>query len=238
MSRKSLLLTLLTVLGLGSSIAAVLLVLVLHEPRFYIRAAVPPGAQRTQWNAEFQAELFNRLVTGIANQRNWEARFQQEWINSYFAEDYLTKHSAENPLPEGISEPRISLEPDHIRLGFRYGKGPLKTVVSLQIRIWLVAREVNTVALEFESLHAGALPVSAQSLLQRIADFAHQKDIDPTWYRRNGHPVLVLRFQANRSHPTFLLQRLEPSAGGIRISGRSLDSTPLPLNGTTVSSMP
>src|SRR5262249_12529331 len=130
-------------------------------------------------------------------------------------------------------------EQNRIRLGFRYGKGPLTTVVSLQIRIWLVAREVNTVALEFESLHAGALPVSAQSLLHRIADFAHQKDIDPTWYRRNGHPVLVLRFQADRSRPTFLLQRLEASTGALRISGCSLDSGPQPpVSGTAVSLRP
>jgi hypothetical protein len=219
MSRKSLLLTLLIVLLLAGAAGTGLLLLIKYEPRFYVRADVPVGEQRKQWNDDFQAE-FTRLVNGIVNGRVWGGSFQQQWINSYFAEDYLAKHSAENPLPAGITEPRLSLEPDHIRLGFRYGRGPWSTVISLTIRPWLVAREQNTVALEFESLHAGALPISAQSLLQRIGDFAHQRDIDATWYRRNGHPVLLLRFQADRSHPTFLLQGLELSAGTLRISGR------------------
>ena len=64
----------------------------------------------------------------------------------------------------GISEPRLSLEPDRIRLGFRYGAGPWSTVVSLMIRVWLVPREQNTVALEFESLHSGDVLFTANEI--------------------------------------------------------------------------
>jgi hypothetical protein len=223
MSRKSLLLTLLIVFALAGAIGTGLVLLLGYEPRFYVRAAIPAGQQRKDWNDKFQ-EQFTNLLTGILNGRVWGGTFEQQWVNSYFAEDYVGKHSAENPLPPDISEPRLCLEKDRIRLGFRYGKGPWSTVVSLTVRAWLVPREQNTIALEFESLQAGALPISAQSLLQRIGDFAHQKDIDPTWYRRNGHPVLVLRLQADRSHPTFLLQRLDVSPGTLTISGRDSSS--------------
>ena len=226
MSRKSLFLTSLIVVVLAAGIGAGLWLLFRHEPDFYVRAAVPSGQQRTQWNDEFESKFFNSLLGGIVNLHDWGADFTQEQINSYLAQDYLTKHSTENPLPEGISEPRIVFEPDHLRLGFRYGVGPWNTVVSLKLRVWLVARELNTVALEVESLRAGALPISAESLLQRIADFVHRKDIDPIWYRRNGHPVLIVRFQADRTPQTFQLQRLDLEGGITHISGRSLENTP------------
>src|SRR5438270_12183032 len=93
------------------------------------------------------------------------------------------------------------------------------------MRVWLVNKEPNVVALEFEKIHAGALPISAQSLLDRVADFAHQKDIEAMWYRHNGRPVLVLRFEADKSNPRFQLLQLELRPGMLRIQGKSLEGS-------------
>ncbi len=125
-----------------------------------------------------------------------------------------------------LSEPRVAIEPDKLRVGFRYGMGSWSTVVSIDLRVWLVAKEPNVVALEFEGMHAGALPISSQSLLENASQTARRHDIDPTWYRHNGHPVLLLRFQAGRSRPTFQLQQFELHAGVLSIAGHSLDTTP------------
>jgi hypothetical protein len=167
-----------------------------------------------------------RLSGGIVDKRQWDGRFTEEQINSYCQEDLLKEHADGQPLPEGISEPRIALdEPDRIRLAFRYGKGLWSTVVSIDLHVWLVATEPNVVALEFQGMFAGALPISSQSLLEHASETARQHDIEPTWYRHNGHPVLLLRFQAGRSRPTFQLQQLDLHQGVLCIRGRSLDSS-------------
>ena len=70
------------------------------------------------------------------------------------------------------------------------------------------------------------LPISSQSLLERVSDSARQHDIDPTWYRYHGRPVLLLHFQASRSRPTVQLQQLDLHQGVLCIAGRSLDTTP------------
>src|SRR5207245_7134991 len=163
---------------------------------------------------------------GISDKRQWDAHFTQEQINSYFQEDFLEEHPDDRPLPERISEPRVAIESDKIRVGFRYTTGPWSTVVSIDLRVWLVAKEPNVVALEFEGMHAGALPISSQSLLESASESARRNDIDPTWYRHNGHPVLLLRFQAGRSRPTFQLQQFDLHAGALSIGARSLDTTP------------
>jgi isocitrate/isopropylmalate dehydrogenase len=64
------------------------------------------------------------------------------------------------------------------------------------------------VALELQSLHAGALPVAAHSLLERISEAARQNNVDVTWYRHEGHPVALLRFQADQDRPTVKLEHL------------------------------
>jgi hypothetical protein len=225
MSRKSLLLAIAIVLGLVGGATAVLAVLLRHEPAFYLRSAVTPGDYRKKCSDEFESEFYNRLVGGVANKRQWDARFTEDQINSYFEEGFVQDHNAERPLPEWVHQPRVALEQDQIRLGFRYGTGIWSTVVSIDLRAWLVAKEPNVVALEFQGIHAGALPISTQWFLDQFFEAARQRDsIDPTWYRHKGHPVLVLRFQADRSHPTFQLQRLDLRPGMLLITGRSLDS--------------
>jgi hypothetical protein len=225
MTRKSLILAIGIVLFLLGSAGAALYLLARYEPAFYVRGNIAPGDQRKALSGECIAEFF-KVLNGIARDRGeWEGRLKEEQVNSYFAEDFITNHSVEYPLPDGFSEPRVALEADRIRLGFRYGSGWKSTVISIDMRVWLIAREPNAVALKFERIHAGALPISAQSLLDRVADFAHQKDIEATWYRHNGRPVLVLRFEADKSNPRFRLLQLELRPGMLRIHGKSLDGS-------------
>jgi hypothetical protein len=231
MRRRSITLTIAIVVFLTGGVGSALGLLLRHEPAFFVRATIPPSAHRSKCSGEFVRELV-RLFAGISDKRQWDGRFTEEQINSYCQEDLLKEHTDAPPLPEGIREPRVALEPERIRLAFRYGTGFWSTVVSINLRPWLVAKEPNVVALEFEGMHAGALPISSQSLLERAWEFARQHDIDPTWYRYNGHPVLLLRFQAGRNRPTFQLQQLDLHPGMLCIGGRSLDTTPQANLGT------
>src|SRR5438132_7214988 len=229
MSRKSMVLAIAVVLFLLGSTGAVLYLLVRYQPAFYVRSKVAPGEHRKALSRECIAEFF-KVLTGIANARkgdDWEGRFKEELVNSYFAEDFITNHNAEYPLPDGFSEPRVAFEGDRIRLAFRYGTGWKSTIITIDMRVWLIAKEANVVALKFERIHAGVLPISAQSLLDCVADFAHQKDIEATWYRHSGRPVLVLHFEADKSNPHFQLLQLELRPGMLRIQGKSLDGAAL-----------
>jgi hypothetical protein len=223
MSRRSLLLALLIVISLAATGSTIFIFLLRYEPAFYARGAIPPGEKRTQQSKQCISE-FTSILSGILNKDQGSAQFREEQLNSYFQEDFITKHSSENPLPNGFSNLRVAFDPSKLRLAFRYGRGLFSTVISVAVRPWIVAREANVVALEFESLHAGAVPISAQWLLERVSEAARQQDIDVSWYRLNGHPVVLLRFQAGRLHPTFQLRRLELRQGMLLISGRSLEA--------------
>jgi hypothetical protein len=126
-----------------------------------------------------------------------------------------------------MSDPRVAVEADHIRLAFRYGCPPWSTVITIDFRAWLPTHEPNVVALELQRLRAGALPIVAQSLLERVSEAARRNDIEVRWFRHNGHPVALLRFQAAQPRPTAKLQRLELQAGRLVVGGRALEDAPL-----------
>jgi hypothetical protein len=227
MSRKSFILGI-TLLGLlGAAVAGILGLLVLHEPEFYHHAELPPGQEREQHSHDFEAKVF-QLYNGINNDREWREKFTEAQINSYLEEDFIRSGIQDRMLPEGISDPRISFGPGKIRVAFRYGGHSwCSTIVTIDFGVWLCQKDVNVVAMELQGLHAGSLPITAQSLLDRVSEVARRQDIEVTWYRLNGNPVAVLRFQATQPRPTVRLERLEVSEGQLLIVGRSAEAAPL-----------
>jgi hypothetical protein len=227
MSRKSVLLGLAILLLLVGGTAAVVGVLLYHEPQFYRETALPPGEERQKHSQEFVGKC-SHLFNSITYDREWRETFTEAQINSYFDEDFIKSAVSDRVLPEGIRDPRVTISPERVRLAFRYNCEPwCNTVVSIDLKVWLT-QEVNVVALEVESLKAGSLPISAQSLLERVSEVARRQDIEVPWYRHQGNPVALLRFQANQSRPTIRLQHLELRHGELVIEGRSADdATPV-----------
>jgi hypothetical protein len=207
------------VLLLVGSVGTVLVLLLRHEPAFYRRCHMSASDDRTRLSNDFETKFFS-LVNGALNARQWGQVIAEEEINGFFQEEFVDKYNS--MLPNQISDPRVALEQDKIRLAFRYGHGLRSTVISIDLKAWLVAAKPNVIVLEFLGIHAGLLPVAAPSLLEQVAEFAHQHDIDPTWYRLNGHPILLLQFQADRTKPTFQLNRLQLRPGKLELAGRCI----------------
>jgi hypothetical protein len=227
MSRKSLLLGAAILLMLAVVVTASLLSLMRHEKDFYATRAVPPSLERQRDSEEFllrSVQVYQSIANGDSQ---WEEHFTEHQINSYFAEGFLTSGISAILLPEGVSEPRVALEADRIRLGFRYGKKPWSTVITLDLRVWLAKKETNVVAVEIQGLHAGGLPISAQSLLERFFEGAQRSGFPVTWYHYNGNPVALLHFEAGQPRPTVKLERLHVHEGILVISGRSVEPSPL-----------
>jgi len=206
------------------SVGAVLVLLLLHEPAVYARVGQPEGEERKQLCGQFNSDLI-RLYDEIRDQPTFGATFSQESINSYFDEDFVRTGVAKSVLPEGVNAPRVAFEPDKIRLAFRYHVGPWSTVITIDMRVWLAnKREPNVIALELQSLHAGSVPIAAQSLLEQISETARQNGIEVIWYRYHGNPVALLKFQANQPHPTIQFVDLQLDTGQLIITGRAIDA--------------
>jgi hypothetical protein len=224
-NRKSVL-VLLGLFVILALVAAGVYLLSLHVPDFYVRAMVPPGKDRQRRATKF-ANDFAQLYQDVTYNRQWLGQFDERDVNSFFQEQLESSGLADPILPKSMSDPRIQIERDRLRLGFRYRWGPLATIISIDMRVWLAAKELNVIALELQGLHAGSLPIAAQSLLEQVSETARQNNIEVTWYRYRGNPVALCRFQADQDRPTFRLDHIALEDHAVRVWGRSSEGPSL-----------
>ncbi len=212
-------------LGLLAAFAGVatgaLLVTVKREPAFYTAATERPA----DWDShERSAKLLTRVLdlqNDIRAKEEWGDTFTADELNCFFAENMGPKDGLTELLPKGFHSPRIAIEGDRMMLGVKYREGFWSSVVWLELKIWLVADQVNVAAVEVCDLKAGRLPFGSQSILDRIGDVARDSSIDVTWYRNKSNPVGLFRFFAKQPRPTSQVLTLEVKDGKLTIAGRS-----------------
>jgi len=220
MRRRRLLISVGLILGFLALVLVGLAAMVKREPSFYTQAEMPAGPDRAALSQQAMAQYSG--ILSLLDDPSWEVSFSAEQINAFFQEHYYQVGGDEN-LPDGFHAPRVKVEDGKMRVGVRYGSGASSTVLSLEIKIWKVADELNTLAMEIVSLQAGSLPLSTGTLLDYISEAARREHIDISWYRQDGHPVAIMRFQADLSRPTFQFDRVELKDGKLTVRGRSTD---------------
>jgi hypothetical protein len=203
--------------GLGGGFYA----LVTHEPQFYREVVQAPGPARQEASREFEKRAL-QLGSDAQYSTEWKFACTTEQVNSYLVEDFLKKDLAKL-LPDQVHDMRVQFLPEEIQLGFKYGQGRLQTVVSLRLRVWLPQKEPNALVVEVISIQAGAMPVAVKAIQEEIAEQLRGQGIKALWYRKDGHPTVVLKFQADRREPSFHFKQLEITAGKFYLEGRTLD---------------
>lgn len=198
-----------------------------YEPGHHRAAERPAGKERLEQSQDFLKEFTGMIadveISKVNPKDQWSQQFTftDEQINSFLAEGFVQQGLAEKLLPEGISEPRVSFEPDLMHLSFRYKTQVMTTVVSIGMKAWVAPSEGNVLALRMEGFHAGAMPFKAQWLLERLSEVARQHDVEVSWYRHEGRPVAILRFQPNQPRPPIKLKQVRIEQGKLTVSGES-----------------
>jgi hypothetical protein len=217
---------LLLVAGMAAAAGAVALT-ARREPEFYARAGAPANWETRERAARLLTRL-NDLKNDVRSKPEWGDTFTAAEMNAFFAENMCSRDGLGAVLPEKLHDPRVAIDGDRVKVGFRYGEGYWSSVVWVEFRVWLIKGEENLAALEVCELRAGRLPLGTQSILDAIAEAAREWNIDVTWYRNEGNPVGVFKFFADQpGNPPTQVLTLEAADGKITVAGRS-NLTPTP----------
>jgi hypothetical protein len=167
-----------------------------HVPDFYERALVHGAAEQDS------SERFERQALALHNQVRrsgpWEARFTEEEINAWLAATVPEKFP--QLLSSGVSEPRVAIEGEIVRLAVRYQRGGTSTVVSLAARLRLTD-EPNQIAIEIGEARSGSLPLPLAGFLNEIKAHASQAGIAVRWTESAGRPVALFRLPLENRLP-------------------------------------
>ena len=134
-------------------------------------------------------------------------------------------------LPGRFHSPRVAIDGDRLKLGFKYGHGFWSSVVWVELKVWLVANKSNLVAVEVCDLRAGRLPIGSQSILDWITEFARDSNVEVTWYRHKSNPVGLFRFYADQQQASSQILTFDVKDGKIVIAGKLVSDQPAPPTG-------
>jgi hypothetical protein len=209
---------------------SVLGAVVKHEPNFYRQCQVPPSDGRKRLALEFVSRFGNMMATvRHRSEENWSCDASEAQLNSFFEEVWVQMGEAEGLRNLGMSSPNVVLDKDHVRLAFRYGSGWFSTVISYDLKVWLVPKEANVIAVEIQSARAGGLPISNHSILHQLTEFARKQNFKVTLYRHEGNTVALLDLQGDQQHPSAVMTTLEIDTNRVSIRGRTLEHARAPL---------
>jgi hypothetical protein len=198
------------------TIPAIVWLSLTYQPSYYRAMTRASRAGRADQAKKFVAQSL-QLRNDICNEPAWEAVFSDEEVNAWLAEDLIT-HFADQ-LPPEVDEPRLLFEFDRITLAFQLHQRGIHSVITVVARPRVP--EGNTVELTLEKIRAGILPVPADNFLDRIIDYARSHGVDVQWSRKDGYPVVVMRYTPNLDREDVRLEEVQIGNGQIRLAGRS-----------------
>lgn len=172
-----------------------------------------------------QAEQLERQVLELRNtarqKGEWQTTWTAEQINAWLA----TELPAQFPhlLPEGFSDPRVQVTPDHLQWGCRFQKDKLDTILWLDVTLFLTD-ETNVLACQVRKVRAGLLPVPASQVTAEVERLARRADMPVKWDQAGGDPIALIRLPsqiADLGDRKVVFERLELRDGEIVFGGRS-----------------
>jgi hypothetical protein len=217
MPKKKFSVVCLSLLLLIAATLAGLVGLLKYEPHFYRDSTIPPSAERTERSNKVVNQLLQLAVDLKFDQENWHHEFCDFDINSFFQEDFVKPGGPESLRKMGASDPRVAFQDGVVRIAFRYGRGLWSTVISCDLKVWVVPKETNVVAVEVLARRAGALPIASQALIGPLTEALAKRNIEVTPYRHEGHLVVLLHFHADQPRPMALLRCVQVAPGQLSV---------------------
>ncbi|HUG92356.1 MAG TPA: hypothetical protein VML55_16070 [Planctomycetaceae bacterium] len=185
-------------------------------PEFYQEAAatVRDPAERKAASESFVQQT-TRLANEISHSDRWSQTFTPLQINSWLAEE-LPVHYAGH-IPRGVSEPRVHVDGDALLIGFHYQHKKYSGVVSIRLKPSVPAE--NRLAVEVESVRAGLVPISIDSVLDQLSRRLARAGWPVEWTHVDGRDIALVSLDGRRSHRA-VLESVQVADGTLRIGGR------------------
>jgi hypothetical protein len=226
--KKRIFLSLLILLSVLGAVAGALAVLLKQEPEFYRREMAVGSSLDDQSRAIDMLVRAGNLQDNVFRSTEWGETFTAEEINAVLRENLTRRNALTTAMFGELQDPRVAIEDDILKLGFRYGTILGTCVISLELRFWLVQNEPNTIAIEIVSLRAGAIPLNKQWPMDYLSDAARSQHAEMTWYRHGGNPVGLCRLFVDRPQRDSRVGGIEVRDGRLTIFGKHVTESASP----------
>ncbi|QDT40963.1 hypothetical protein Pan241w_10220 [Gimesia alba] len=187
-------------------------------PEFYQEALQEQSQPEVR--QEEAKEFVQRSMQVVNDVRNkeptWSQEFSEQQVNAWLAEELHQKYN--EWVPEGISDPLVKFEKDHVELGFHLTLKKWSGIISLKFKPWLLKE--NQLVLELDKARAGLLPIPIDDAITDLIQEARADGWYIEWSQMNGNDVLIVYLDRGKSEfPDLTALGVEP--GMFRIAGKA-----------------
>ena len=220
MIRKLLLIALL--LGLGVlGILGFMTWAAFSVPEFYEQSLtlnVTPELRKEE--AKKLIETTKHLVQEVKTTPQWSERMTQLQINSWIVE-FLEQEESKH-LPKGVSQPRVQLLENRVRIGFRCQHKDLNGIISLDLQpVLLNSQEI---AWQIRRAKLGLLPLPLEKVIQQVSEHVKKKHVNLRWELDGESPTVILSWKDRAdASKDFHLDTIELTEETLRLTGSRHD---------------
>jgi len=193
-------------------------------PAFYQEALLIDASAGSAAGEQLEQQLVE-LHNEVLREEQWSATFTEEQINGWLAYG-LPKRFA-HVLPSTVSDPRVAIDKDGLKLGFRYLDEHISGIITLHLDAY-VAKTDNEIGIVVDHLNAGLVPLPISKWTERITNTAANHGIPLRWTQQNGAPVALVNLRLHlpdQPERTLIIKTIAFLKGKLFVSGTS--DTPL-----------
>ena len=193
-------------------------------PEFYEQAIAAQPKQQMEAGQQFEQEALE-VQNQIRRAGDWRAEIAADEINGWLATVLPEKFPG--MLPPEVSDPRVAIEQDRLRVGAKYRMSGIDTVVSLELSAFLTD-EPNVIAVRAHHVAAGNIPVPVGKYLEQITESAARRGIYIRWQEVDGDPlaIVTLPLAEPGDKREIILSSLELQPGTAIITGTAEERPP------------
>lgn len=166
-----------------------LLELAKAEPEFYRKALLVDEKLQQKFGSEMERKILdlrNSVLLGEA----WSAEFTEDQINGWLAWDMKEKFP--DLVPPEISDPRIAVENQSMKLAFRCSVKPFRGVAIIEADVFMTG-VVNQLGIRIKSVHSGKIPVPVAAFADQISEQLNRSGIEIEWDTEEDDPVAIVQ---------------------------------------------
>ena len=210
--RQRVRLVLFGVVGLVVFPGLALLLLLSHQPRFYVRVGQLTPEQTAQGNDQFHHQA-SRLTNQILNETRFDVTFTEDQVNAWLTGEAAEKYA--DRMPDGIDGARIAFGTGRIAVGAHLRRGPVSSIASIYIEPAVL--DGTAVALRVRRVRAGALPMPASECRRLFQRTAGRGPFE--WRDQDGDPCLVFRLSPKQVRQGMRIEHVVVQPGTLQVQG-------------------
>ncbi|HBO42459.1 MAG TPA: hypothetical protein DD670_00670 [Planctomycetaceae bacterium] len=184
-------------------------------PDWYAEAVAVDDSAAIEKASDQMEQRIAELISAFETTGRWEVLITEEQINGWLSHGLPKKHP--DALPNGLTDPRVKIEPDGVTGAGHVELGAAGGVVSLKVDFY--ATEEHCLAARIRKARLGRMPWPLNRVLEEISGAAKRSEVPLAWREVEGDPVAVIRIPLVEGDKRVHIETLKLDHGKLLVGG-------------------